>query len=125
MLTATQIADWIVCFREEAAAPVDPMSLQKLLFYAQAFRLARHGEPLFLEKFKAWVKGPVVPQVWHRYNTDNSTLLTLPADNGVPQLSEELETSLRDTVSFFSRMTAFALSDATHKEDPWINARRG
>ena len=54
MLTATQIADWIVRFRAEAAAPVDPMSLQKLLFYAQAFHLARHGEPLFLEKFKAW-----------------------------------------------------------------------
>jgi hypothetical protein len=29
MLTAIQIADWIVRFREEAAAPVDPMSLQK------------------------------------------------------------------------------------------------
>ncbi len=47
MHTATQIADWIVRFRAEAAAPVDPMSLQKLLFYAKAFHLARHGEPLF------------------------------------------------------------------------------
>jgi len=57
MHSATQIADWIVRFRAEAAAPVDPMSLQKLLFYAQAFHLARHGDALFADKFKAWVDG--------------------------------------------------------------------
>jgi uncharacterized phage-associated protein len=126
MLTATQIADWIVRFRADAAAPVDPMSLQKLLFYVQAFRLARYGEPLFAEKFKAWTDGPVVPQVWHRYNQDNSTLVILPAgDNEVPQLDPEIEAGLRDTVGFFSRMTAFALSEATHNEDPWIDGRSG
>jgi hypothetical protein len=67
-----------------------------------------------------------VPQVWHRYNQDNSTLVILPAgDDEVPQLGDEFEAGLRDTVSFFSRWTAFALSEATHNEDPWIDARGG
>jgi uncharacterized phage-associated protein len=123
MHTATQIADWIVRFRAEAAAPVDPMSLQKLLFYAQAFHLARQGEPLFSEKFKAWRDGPVVPQVWHRYNRDNSTLVILPADDNDVLLGDELEASISDTVEFFSLANPFKLSKATHSEDPWIEAR--
>src|SRR5260370_316231 len=102
MLTATQTADWIVRFRIEAAAPVDPMSLQKLLFYAQAFRLARHGEPLFAEEFQAWRDGPVVPAVWRHFR-ENSTPFILPK-KGVakPPVDGELEESIRDTVGFFS-----------------------
>src|ERR1700730_15737230 len=112
MPTAIQIADWIVHFRaDEAGAPGDPMSLQKLLFYAQAFRLARHGEPLFGEKFKAWVKGPVIPDVWHHYK--DSTLVVLPKEGDPrPQLDDKIEEGVRDTVLFFSRMDPFVLSDA-------------
>jgi uncharacterized phage-associated protein len=125
MLTATQVADWIVRYRAELGAPVDPMSLQKLLFYTQAFHLARHGEALFAEDFKAWVNGPVVPQVWHRYNADNATLINQPADDETPEIDDEVEARIGNTVAFFSRMTAFTLSDATHNEDPWIDARGG
>ncbi len=130
MFTATQIADWIVRFRSEAGAPVDPMSLQKLLYYVQAFHLARHGEPLFANGFEAWKYGPVLPRIWHKYR-ENSAPLPLeeptlsPEDEMTAQISPEIEDELRDTVGFFSRMTPFGLSDATHKEDPWLNARRG
>jgi len=131
MHTATQIADWIVRFRAEAAAPVDPMSLQKLLFYAQAFHLARHGEPLFQDGFEAWRDGPVVPDVWRRYK-DHPTLAILPGmdepalpgmDELAPQLEPTLEESVTETVDFFSLANAFKLSKATHTEDPWTDAR--
>jgi uncharacterized phage-associated protein len=125
MLTATQVADWIVRFRFDAAAPVDPMSLQKLLYYAQAFHLARHGEPMFENGFQAWRDGPVQPRVWHHYK-ENSVPVIRPkkGDLNTP-VSPDLESELRDTVGFFSRMTPFWLSDATHNEDPWIDARHG
>ena len=95
MLTALDVADWIVRFR--AAAPVDPLSLQKLLFYAQAFHLARFGEPLFRDEFQASTDGPVVREVWRVYKESSGPLLP----NG------------------------FTLSEATHKEEPWLNAHRG
>jgi uncharacterized phage-associated protein len=124
MFTATQIADWIVRFRLEVGAPVDPMSLQKLLYYAQAFHLARHGKPLFSNGFEAWKYGPVLPRVWHQYK-DSPTPLLPQEDDATTQLPSEIEDELRDTVGFFSRMTPFGLSDATHNEDPWIEARSG
>jgi uncharacterized phage-associated protein len=124
MLTATQIADWIVRFREEAA-PVDPRSLQKLLFYSQAFHLARHGEPLFEDQFEAWIFGPVVDQVWRKYKENSEPLLFLEINSQVPSLDRDVEDSISDTVSFFSRWNSYVLSDATHNEDPWIEARRG
>jgi uncharacterized phage-associated protein len=125
MLTATQIADWIVRFRAEAAAPVDPMSLQKLLFYLQAFHLARKGEPLFTNGFEAWRDGPVVPRVWRHYKEDSVPFIFPRKDDVMAQIDPAIEGHLRGTVSFFSRMTPFGLSDATHNEDPWIEARHG
>jgi uncharacterized phage-associated protein len=125
MLTAIQVADWIVRFRLEAAAPVDPMSLQKLMFYAQAFRLARHGKPLFEDGFEAWRDGPVLPRVWRHYK-ENSVPVILPKKGDVKApIDSAIEGELHDTVRFFSRMTPFWLSDATHNEEPWIDARRG
>jgi uncharacterized phage-associated protein len=124
MLTAIQIADWIVRFREEAA-PVDPRSLQKLLFYSQAFHLARHGEPLFADQFDAWIFGPVVDRVWRKYKENSQPLLFPEANDQVPPLDRDIEDSISDTVSFFSRWNSYVLSEATHNEDPWIEARRG
>jgi uncharacterized phage-associated protein len=124
MLTPIQVADWIVRYRLEAGAPVDPMSLQKLLYYAQAFRLAQHGEPLFANGFQAWRDGPVLPQVWRHYR-ENSVPFIQPLKGDLKTaIDPELEGGLRDTVGFFSRMTPFWLSDATHNENPWIEARR-
>jgi uncharacterized phage-associated protein len=125
MLTAIQVADWIVRFRLDAGAPVDPMSLQKLLYYAQAFHLARQGEPLFTNGFEAWRDGPVLPRVWRHYK-ENAAPFILPRKGDLKtQIEPELEGELRDTVGFFSRMTPFWLSDATHNEVPWIEARSG
>jgi uncharacterized phage-associated protein len=124
MFTATQIADWIVRFRAEAGVPVDPMSLQKLLYYVQAFHLARHGEPLFANGFEAWKYGPVLPKIWQRYKDSPTPLLPQGVDE-TTQLPSGIEDELRDTVGFFSRMTPFELSETTHKEDPWIEARGG
>jgi uncharacterized phage-associated protein len=124
MLTAIQVADWIVRFRAEAA-PVDPRSLQKLLFYAQAFHLARRGEPLFADPFEAWIFGPVVDDVWRKYRENAVPFVFPKAGDQVPSLDRALEDGLTDTVSFFSRWNSFVLSEATHNEDPWIDARRG
>lgn len=68
MATALEIADWLVRYRaEDAGAPIDAMSLQKHLFYAQGFHLAIAHEPLFADEMRAWRNGPVVPAVYHRY----------------------------------------------------------
>jgi uncharacterized phage-associated protein len=43
---------------------VDPMKLQKLVYYAHAWFLAQSGTPLFEEDIEAWPWGPVIRNLY-------------------------------------------------------------
>ena len=43
------------------------LRLQKLLYFAQGWHLARYGKPLFDDDIEAWQYGPVVPSVYNAY----------------------------------------------------------
>src|SRR5262245_24360842 len=47
--------------------PMTAMKLEKLVYYGQAWHLAREGEPLFRESIEAWREGPVVPELYARH----------------------------------------------------------
>src|SRR5271165_3264365 len=124
MPTATQIADWIVRFRhDDLAAPVDPMSLEKLTYYAQCFWLALSGDRLFLDEIRAWRHGPVIRAVYDKYREFGAQPI-IPTDDGGGSL-ESLEDFLSEIVIFFGGYTAIQLSKATHVEEPWLLARKG
>jgi len=44
-----------------------PMKLQKLLFFAQSWCLARGEEPLMDDVFCRWQYGPVIPSLYHEF----------------------------------------------------------
>lgn len=122
MTTATQIADWLVNHRAEAGVPIDPMSLEKHLFYAQAFYLATTRRALFQDEFQAWVNGPVVREVWDRYH--GPAVIDAP-ESIPPTLGAEEAKFMRGIVAFCGPLQPMELSLATHAEAPWINAREG
>ena len=125
MPAATQVAEWIVRHSaEDLAVPVDPMSLEKMVYYAQCFYLALKREPLFMDEIHAWRFGPVVRSVYDRYSAFDSNPIVLE-EGDWPSLDEKIEDYLVQIVSFFGRYTALKLSDATHSEEPWIIARHG
>jgi uncharacterized phage-associated protein len=124
MTTATQVADWIVRFRyEEFAAPVDPMSLEKLIYYAQSFHLALRDRELFPDQIAAWRHGPVVRAVFDRYCSYQANPIIL--EGAGKRLDSSLEDFLREVMVFFGSYTAIQLSNATHAEEPWQKAREG
>ncbi|WP_375463056.1 Panacea domain-containing protein [uncultured Methylobacterium sp.] len=51
---------------------IDPMKLQKLLFYAQAWWLAYKEPALFDEEIYAWPWGPVVPSIYSEFRNFGS-----------------------------------------------------
>jgi uncharacterized phage-associated protein len=125
MPSATQVAEWIVRHSaEEVGAPVDPMSLEKLLYYAQSFYLALYHRPLFCEEIRAWRWGPVVRAVYEQYARFDSRPIVLP-ENDWPFIDEDVEDHLHQVSSFFGKYTAPELSNATHMEGPWLEARKG
>ena len=101
------------------------MKLQKLAFYAQVQHLVTTGAPLFPEDFQAWRGGPVVPEL---YALHRGMFLIRPGElvSGDSSALTDVERALIDSVcSALGDMTGAELSERTHLESPWLNAREG
>ena len=51
---------------------VTNLRLQKLLYFAQGWSLARYGKPLFDAPIEAWKFGPVVREVYNEYSANRA-----------------------------------------------------
>lgn len=107
---------------------VTNMSLQKLLYYANAFYMVLHeGIALFPDDCQAWIYGPVYPQIYSKYKEfDNSTLNGCDMNpEYMNMLNEEEKNLLNAVISSFAVYNGSVLADFTHAEEPWIKAREG
>jgi uncharacterized phage-associated protein len=102
---------------------VTPLKLQKLLYYVQAWHLVFKGTPLFYEDIEAWVHGPVVPDVYHRYKEYKFS--ALPAGGLNFQWTVEEQQILQFVWAYYGDKDAKFLEELTHSEYPWIHARQG
>lgn len=120
MATVFDVATYIL----EQCGAMSAMKLQKLCYYAQAWSLVWDDEPLFCEAIEAWVNGPVIPALYaeHRgiFKIGVGTL-----DGDSRKLSMEQKRTIDAVCEAYSQMNAQQLSDLTHSELPYINARRG
>src|SRR5690349_21009730 len=55
---------------------VTQMKLQKLVYFAQGYHLAKYNTPLIKENFQAWKFGPVVPEIYQDFKLYGSKLIT-------------------------------------------------
>jgi uncharacterized phage-associated protein len=119
MLHADDVASVILA---RSGSWVDAMSLQKLLYYVQAWHLAVTDEPLFSEQIKAWKDGPVVPQVWHA-RKDQATRRAAAQQIDAVELDELMSDLIDLVLRSYGSMSAEELSALTHVERPWLEAR--
>jgi len=107
----------------ERSGPMSTMKLQKLLYYCQAWHLVWEDEPLFPERIEAWVNGPVVPEIYHAHKGNFSVSKWT---NGNSSSLTQGECSTIDAVlEFYGSRTAQWLSQVSHQESPWKDARDG
>jgi uncharacterized phage-associated protein len=103
------------------------MKLQKLLYYCQAWHLAWFDEPLVDEAFQAWEQGPVVPEVWRRHR--GRATVQPPTGSrreaALAQVHGRARYVLEYVLAEYGSMTGDELSDATHAEAPYLQARAG
>ncbi|QQQ75788.1 DUF4065 domain-containing protein [Saccharothrix sp. 6-C] len=105
----------------DATGPESPMKLQKLLYYAQAWYLAEHGEPLFDARIEAWRRGPVVPEVYVRHEGRSEVGAW---EEGDPRRLTEPESAVvSSVVERYAHFSRHELSDMAHDEEPWRAAR--
>lgn len=107
----------------ESQSAVDPLKLQKLLYYIQAWSLVLREHPIFSEPLEAWVHGPVVPSVYRHYKGHSYQVIYIPAD---PHSIGSEEAQVIDLVcETYGKKTGTFLENLTHSEDPWLQARSG
>lgn len=108
----------------ERLGSLSAMKLQKLVYYCQAWSLVWDDRPLFPERIEAWTNGPVVPDLFacHR-----GKFLVSPED--IPGDPARLDATAKETIEavldYYGGFNAQQLSDLTHSEEPWVQARAG
>lgn len=104
---------------------VSPLKLQKLLYYAQVWYFVKSGGKLFLDDIKAWVYGPVVPEIWQEFKYMRRTD-TIP-QNRLPyiELPDDISYHLNEVWISYGHLSGSQLVDLTHNEDPWRLSRIG
>lgn len=119
MANVFDVAEYIL----RKCGPMSTMKLQKLVYYSQAWSLVWDEDALFQEEFEAWANGPVCRELYEAHRGKyRLSFGELPHGN-----PEELSQSERDTVDTvvdaYCDKTPQWLSDLTHQEAPWKNAR--
>lgn len=64
MISALDVAKYLLRYQDEQNPEITNQKLQKLLYYAQGLSLAIYGKPIFNENILAWSYGPVVRSVY-------------------------------------------------------------
>lgn len=119
MATVFDVASYILKQR----GPTFAMKLQKLVYYSQAWSLVWDEKPLFTARIEAWVNGPVVPLL---YQEHKGQLVVSKCGRGHPNnLTEEQKETVDAVLGFYGDKTGQWLSDLTHREQPWLDARIG
>lgn len=99
------------------------MKLQKLCYYSQAWSLVWDDAPLFDEEFEAWANGPVCPELFSFSRGLFS--ISEEAMSGDPsKLSADQQETIDKVLEYYGSKNAQWLSQLTHMEDPWKNARK-
>ena len=105
----------------EQCGMLSTWKLQKLCYYSQAWSLVWDDEPLFKERIEAWANGPVVPDLYAQHR-GQFYIVTMNSGD-----ASDLDQDQRETVDAvlktYGNKQAAWLSELTHRELPWREAR--
>jgi len=108
----------------ESESTITPLKLQKILYYSQGYYLAMHDDELFPEEFEAWAHGPVNEKIYEKYKDYKYQNIPAPTHE-IKEFSKDKIDFLTDIWETFGIYDGKYLEEQTHKETPWIIARKG
>lgn len=103
-------------YQEITGEALDDMKLHKLLYFTQREAFAIIGRPAFDGVFEGWKYGPVCREVWDNLHTARA--LTGP-------VSDEIQYIANNVILEYGSLASWKLSELSHKDVAWQNARRG
>ena len=137
---AKTIANYFLDLANKEGRWIDPMGIQKLVYFAHGWNLAILDEPLIKQRVEAWEYGPVISDLYQEFKEFGRYPITRLAkklerdENGllyeyIPVLEDSAETKktreLLDRVwETHKHLSSVQLSNMTHLPgSPWTTAR--
>ena len=131
------MSNTIILYCNTYGFSITPLKLQKLLYYVQAWHIAKFDKnTLFGELPEAWVNGPVYKSVYHSfrekfYRNDDIVLEPkttyeedLKSNFDLLKLEKEQFNVINSVLKFYACLTEGNLVLKTHSDSPWIEARK-
>lgn len=128
--SAKGVANFLLDLADEDGKAIDPLQMQKLVYFSEGWHLALMGRSLVREQFEAWKRGPVVPDLYHslkhfgaqpirgrltRYDFDEGEVVEVDRPND--RLSRDL---VREVWNVYNRYSGPQLVGLTHLPgSPW------
>lgn len=127
MAKTLAVARYLIWLAQAEAEPdfLTHMRLQKLLYYVQGWSLATRGKQLFDARFEAWRHGPVVRSIYPHFADYRDEPIAASEAGSKIELNDDDKLFVASVWSHYREFSASALRDMTHREPPWIEARRG
>lgn len=101
------------------------MKLQKLVYYSKAWHLVWRESELFPERIEAWANGPVVRTLYAAHRGNFFVEPKQFAARAAGELNEGERDSVNRVLAFYGDKDPQWLSNLTHMEKPWQDARVG
>ncbi len=119
----------VISYVFEKLEEVTPLMLQKILYFIQGIYSALYGRPIFAEDCRAWIHGPVYPEVYDlfrdfKYNPIDDARFAL-LKGTADALTDDEKKVINLVVNTFGMYGGKVLERITHNEAPWKEARKG
>lgn len=94
------------------------LKLNKLLYYAQGCSYQRYGKPIFSDEIEAWQYGPVIPDVYKKFQPCGKN--PIQDFDAVYDMTDDEKDLLIDVAREYGRFSGSGLVTMTHKKGtPW------
>lgn len=123
MNNSKKIANYVISLCLENDFSISNLKLQKLLYYIQWWWLGIFKEKIIDCEFEARTNGPVCRSIYTQYNGSWYSNLS-PTDQVIAPNNPDYDSLINEIVVKYWKLEAWDLVSLTHKEDPWINARK-
>ena len=123
MHTSFQIANWFIEKAKEENKKLYKTTVLKLAYIAHGYCLALYGKPLFEDKIEAWKFGPVILDLYFKFDKQNKNKFEADMIKNTSCVNDkESEIILKEVWKKYKGNSAKELSEKTHeKGTPWTN----
>ena len=101
------------------------MSLQKLLYYVEAFGELFLGENIYDTPAQAWMYGPVYRSVYNKFQSFGGSPIIVEKKDYRATLGKEVVDVIDYVLDHFGMYNGTTLKEFTHLEKPWLDSHSG